>query len=108
MTRLRLAVAAAWRLLRPGPREPFLEDDVLVGWGSARLVRLPLSEVRHVTTDWTPYVGAELVVSGDGRYVRIRLDPATERLRRDVGQRVVRNGPSVVETTDVRRHLGLA
>jgi hypothetical protein len=71
-------------------------------------VRLPLlSEVRQVTTDWTPYVGTELVVHGGRSPGATTSRPATEQLRKQLGQRVVRNGPIGVESSDVHRHLGL-
>jgi hypothetical protein len=94
-------------LLPPGPRDPRLVGDDLVWHVGSDVVRLPMAQVRRVTCTRTPHVGDELVVSGAGASVRIRLTPGTERLRHHVGRRLAQTEPSVVVSAQARLHLGL-
>jgi hypothetical protein len=95
-------------VLPPARRDPLLDGDELVWHVGSHVVRLPVTLVNRVACARTPYVGDELVLSGGGASVRIRLIPQTEQLRHDVGRRLVLAGASVAVSADARQHLGLA
>lgn len=97
-----------WAWLRTATSSAlYIEGDVLVERSGRREVRLPLREVSHVRSDWIPYRGGVLYVCGRGRRVTITVDETTAELRREIGRQVVKNGPSVVESSSIRRELGL-
>jgi hypothetical protein len=102
----RLRAVCTWLRTTVGSRA-YIDDDVLVERTGRRVVRLPLREVRHVTSDWIPYRGRVLQVSGGGTRITVDVDQTTLDLRHQVGRRVIQNGPSVVESSAVKRDLGV-
>jgi hypothetical protein len=102
-----VVIGLAW--LASPPRTLWLEDDVLVVTQRWRTQRLPVGDIGSVRRNWIPYKGYELEFVGPGRSISLlTLDRHTEPLRHELGRRVVRNGPSVVDDPVAERLLGVS
>lgn len=101
-----LVIGLAW--LASPPRTLWLEGDALVVSRRWRTERLPLHDIGSVRRNWIPYKGYELEFVGSGRSISLlTLDRHTEPLRHELGRRVVRNGPAVLEDPVAERLLGV-
>jgi hypothetical protein len=102
-----VVVGLAW-LVSP-PRTLWIEDDALVVAQRWRTQRLPVPEIGSVRRNWIPYKGYELEFVGRDRSISLlTLDRHSEPLRHELGRRVVRNGPSVLEDPVAGRLLGVS
>ena len=99
---LPLLVAFTW--LWTAPRSLWLEGDVLVCKELWREQRLRVSDIRTVKATWVPYKGQDLHFIGRAQDIRLlSLGAETEPLRFEMGQRLIANGPSVLEDGKARQ-----